>query len=137
MNIINIIKSCIYLPLILLVGSTDGLKRCFECRSRGQLGDCGDPFNTNSTSISASVTVLTCISGWCGKIVDGTEDKIRRTERLCLPQAPSDDEERCGETNWENKKVKMCFCQGDVCNNSSALRSWTLLIFTALLSCVL
>uniref|UniRef100_T1J9S9 Solute carrier organic anion transporter family member n=1 Tax=Strigamia maritima TaxID=126957 RepID=T1J9S9_STRMM len=80
------------------------LKRCFECRSRGQLGDCGDPFNTNSTSISASVTVLTCISGWCGKIVDGTEDKIRRTERLCLPQAPSDDEERCGETNWENKK---------------------------------
>ena len=41
-----------------------------------------------------------------------------RTERVCLLRPPSDGEQRCADTNYEHKKVYMCFCRGDLCNAS-------------------
>lgn len=48
-----------------------GLKRCFKCRSRGELGSCKDPFlYTNATGV-AGVETVPCASGWCGKVLEG------------------------------------------------------------------
>lgn len=43
------------------------------------------------------------------------------TERRCLQRGPSDNEERCAYTLVQRKKVYMCFCKGDLCNNSNYL----------------
>lgn len=43
------------------------------------------------------------------------------TERRCLQRGPSDNEERCAYTVVQRKKVYMCFCKGDLCNNSYKL----------------
>lgn len=49
--------------------------RCYACRSRGELGDCKDPFANNSTSVGElpgkPVQVTSCTSGWCRKQTEG------------------------------------------------------------------
>lgn len=49
------------------------LKRCFTCRSRGDLGTCKDPFTLNSTQAETAhgVEASPCASGWCGKMLEG------------------------------------------------------------------
>lgn len=43
-----------------------------NCRSRGDLGSCKDPFTMNSTEIETEkgVDAVPCASGWCGKIIE-------------------------------------------------------------------
>jgi hypothetical protein len=49
------------------------LRRCFECRSRGDLGTCKDPFRYNSTQVEEvhGARTVPCASGWCGKVIEG------------------------------------------------------------------
>lgn len=48
------------------------LRRCYQCRSRGDLGSCKDPFKLNITQIDDvhGVTAVPCASGWCGKVIE-------------------------------------------------------------------
>lgn len=48
------------------------LRRCYQCRSRGELGSCKDPFKFNITQIDdePGVTAVPCASGWCGKVIE-------------------------------------------------------------------
>ncbi|XP_026764980.1 uncharacterized protein LOC113523287 [Galleria mellonella] len=102
-------------------------KRCIKCRSRGELGSCGDPFPFNVTEPEAEfgIHVMACPSGWCAKMLEGVSGALRSddygaaTERMCLQRPPSDYEERCAYTMWNHKKVYMCFCNGDLCNSAS------------------
>lgn len=106
-------------------------KRCVGCRSRGELGTCGDPFLFNVTEPKAEpgIKVVECPSGWCGKITEGSsgafklDDYGAATQRLCLQHPPSDHEERCAYTLWSHRKVYMCFCNGDLCNASFMILS--------------
>lgn len=101
-------------------------KRCFTCRSRGALGDCRDPFYMNSTTfdnqinVKPSIEATPCASGWCAKIIeDDFGDSIAATERSCMTRPPTDNEERCSDTIFENhrdRKVFLCMCFGDLCN---------------------
>lgn len=105
-------------------------KRCFNCRSRGPLGDCRDPFTLNSTTFDRqtnskpSIEAVPCSSGWCAKIIeDSYGDSIMATERSCMTRPPTDNEERCSETLFENhrdRKVFLCMCYGDLCNGSTS-----------------
>ncbi|XP_030767704.1 uncharacterized protein LOC115891400 [Sitophilus oryzae] len=108
------------------INLTTALQRCFTCRSRGELGSCKDPFTVNVTLVESKqeigVETAPCPSGWCGKIVE-TENALKEeygvaTQRICLQRGPSDSEDRCAYTKWNYRKVLMCFCKGDLCNNS-------------------
>ncbi|VEN34908.1 unnamed protein product [Callosobruchus maculatus] len=122
---------------------SQGLQRCFTCRSRGELGSCKDPFIVNVTIVEAKqeigVQTVPCASGWCGKIVE-TEDTAKEeygvaTQRMCLQRGPSDSEDRCAYTKWNYRKVLMCFCKGDLCNSSKKLNAnFLVIIISALLS---
>lgn len=48
------------------------LRRCYQCRSRGELGSCKDPFKYNVTQIENEhgITAVPCASGWCGKLIE-------------------------------------------------------------------
>jgi hypothetical protein len=62
------------------------LKRCFVCRSRGELGSCKDPFTVNVTHIELEkgVEAIPCASGWCGKMLE-TENPLKEGEsRKCV-----------------------------------------------------
>lgn len=120
----------VVLFLCVLVNFSGGVvKRCFSCRSRGDLGSCKDRFKyTNVTQISSEpgigVEAVPCASGWCGKIIETRNSDAKEqefdtaTQRTCLQRGPSDAEERCDDTMWEYKKVFMCFCHGDLCNGT-------------------
>ncbi|XP_054158865.1 uncharacterized protein LOC128957167 [Oppia nitens] len=102
------------------------VKRCYVCRSRGPLGDCKDPFEYNTTTPTVdrmAVETQPCASGWCGKSVEGQSDgqHVLATERMCLQRPPSDHKERCGDTIYGHtrKSFFMCFCRGDLCNQST------------------
>lgn len=107
-------------------------KRCFTCRSRGALGDCKDPFYLNSTTFDdqtntkSFIEATPCASGWCAKIIeDDFGDSIAATERSCMTRPPTDNEERCSETIFENhrdRKVFLCMCYGDLCNAATSIR---------------
>lgn len=124
----------VILFLSILIHLSGGVvKRCFSCRSRGDLGSCKDRFKyTNLTQISSEagigVEAVPCASGWCGKIIETRNSDAKEqefdtaTQRTCLQRGPSDGEERCDDTTWEYKKVFMCFCHGDLCNNASFKR---------------
>ncbi|XP_059616799.1 uncharacterized protein LOC132261820 [Phlebotomus argentipes] len=101
------------------------LRRCYQCRSRGDLGSCKDPFRFNATQIEdeRGITAVPCASGWCGKVIEGTgsfreDDYDVATQRMCVQRGPSDSEDRCAYTVFNHKKVFMCFCQGDLCNSA-------------------
>ncbi|XP_075212412.1 QVR superfamily protein rtv isoform X2 [Lycorma delicatula] len=120
-----------YIILLSSPNSVEGvLKRCFQCRSRGELGNCKDPFAyNNATAIEKvpGIQAVPCASGWCGKILEGGANQFKdeeygvATERLCLQRGPSDNEERCAPAAWGNSKVQMCFCQGDLCNSATKI----------------
>jgi len=127
------------LALIQLVNGQH--KRCYECRSRGKLGDCKDEFRFNETSIvNTGVKPNPCPSGWCLKFIEGEkdgEDHDLATERLCMLRPPPDLRERCAEASQGAKKVFTCFCKGDLCNGSisstspnSLLLLFSLIIFS-------
>ncbi|XP_054719840.1 uncharacterized protein LOC129229544 [Uloborus diversus] len=98
------------------------IRRCYVCRSRGELGDCKDPFQYNSTTVEdlRGVEAAPCASGWCAKIIEGeNSDFDTATERMCVQRPPTDGEERCSDTIFDRKPVYMCFCLGDLCNGVS------------------
>lgn len=67
-------------PLTLKYLRFPGLhKRCIRCRSRGELGTCGDPFpiNVTETIVETGLHVVACPSGWCGKLIEGTVGTFR------------------------------------------------------------
>ncbi|KAJ0179441.1 hypothetical protein K1T71_005153 [Dendrolimus kikuchii] len=111
-------------------------KRCIQCRSRGELGSCGDPFPYNVTEPDSVIGIhmVACPSGWCGKLLQGTTGAFRTddygtaTERMCLQRPPSDYEERCAYTMWNHKKVYLCFCNGDLCNSGYNLKSFPITV---------
>lgn len=126
----------LYLTLILLIGqhfAEARFKRCFTCRSRGPLGDCRDPFTLNSTTFDGqtntqpSLEAGPCASGWCAKIIeDDFSESIKATERSCMTRPPTDNEERCTQTIFENRrdrKVFLCMCYGDLCNTAATIRA--------------
>ncbi|XP_035216780.1 uncharacterized protein LOC118190212 [Stegodyphus dumicola] len=95
------------------------LRHCYVCRSRGELGDCKDPFMLNATSVEdvRGVEAVPCASGWCAKIIEGQNDDFdTATERMCVQRPPADGEERCSNTIIDKEPVFMCFCYGDLCN---------------------
>lgn len=49
------------------------LRRCYQCRSRGELGSCKDPFTFNATDVDnePGLSAIPCASGWCGKVIEG------------------------------------------------------------------
>ncbi|EDV46085.1 uncharacterized protein LOC6551697 isoform X2 [Drosophila erecta] len=116
----------LFLTVIFLISlvSIDGLlRRCYLCRSRGELGSCKDPFTTNATDVKQEP----CASGWCGKVIEGggayaIDDYDLATQRMCVQRGPDDNMDRCADTIYNYKKVYMCFCQGDLCNGT---RSWS------------
>ncbi|RZF37872.1 hypothetical protein LSTR_LSTR007725 [Laodelphax striatellus] len=132
--------------LVLFIGSSEGaIKRCFVCRSRGDLGTCKDPFKYgNFTSLEdvKGVTAVPCPSGWCNKILEGGANQFKdeeygaATSRACLQRGPPDNEERCAMTTLGSNPapVNMCLCQGDLCNGSPSmsLRSMVLVLLPVL-----
>lgn len=124
----------VILFLSILINCSDSVvKRCFSCRSRGDLGSCKDRFKyTNLTQLNSEagigVEAVPCSTGWCGKIIETRNSDAKEqefdtaTQRICLQRGPSDGEERCDDTVWEYKRVFMCFCHGDLCNNSSVIK---------------
>ncbi|ALC49306.1 rtv [Drosophila busckii] len=107
------------------------LRRCYQCRSRGELGSCKDPFIFNSSDVDREpgLTAVPCASGWCGKVIEGggtyaLDDYDLAVQRMCVQRGPDDNMDRCADTMYNYKKVYMCFCQGDLCN-SAMTSSWT------------
>lgn len=108
-------------------------RRCIQCRSRGELGSCGDPlpFNISDPEAEHGVHITACPSGWCAKRIQGTTGTFRTddygavTERSCLQQPPSDYEERCAYTMWKYKRVYVCFCNGDLCNSAPTMKMFS------------
>jgi len=115
-------------------------RRCFNCRSRGELGDCRDPFylSANSTLVKnskkAGVKMLPCSSGWCKKFVGGNQDKLKSDqaiehERGCLTRGPPDNKPRC----FEHDFGLMCICKGDLCNQAPSINMSYGKLFSALI----
>lgn len=126
----------------MILCSNASIKRCFSCRSRGELGSCKDKFkyyNASQLEFETGVEAVPCASGWCGKVIETSDHDLKAeeygvaTQRMCLQRSPSDSEERCDDTVWGRKKVFMCFCQGDLCNNSVTVRSSVNMIFSFVL----
>lgn len=55
------------------------IKRCYQCRSRGELGSCKDSFRFNASHVDTEpgVTAVPCASGWCGKVIEGETGAFR------------------------------------------------------------
>ena len=132
----------IFLPMVVF-----SLRRCYSCRSRGEKGDCRDPFKRPPTlepgapieSHSRYVDELPCSSGWCLKVMEGVdknfgdEDHGIATERACMPRVPSDGKERCAYVKRNHRQVFMCFCKGDLCNSGLSVGpSWMVAIIMCL-----
>ncbi|XP_044018704.1 uncharacterized protein LOC122859309 [Aphidius gifuensis] len=124
----NIFNKSIYMIIVFLsilsyYNVKGNLKRCVSCRSRGELGSCRDPFTINSTLgvHEPGIKIEPCASGWCGKIIESLNEYATATQRMCFQRPPDDGEERCSFTikNW--KKVFMCFCKGDLCNDATSV----------------
>ena len=60
------------------------IKRCYQCRSRGELGNCKDSFHYNATQVEAihGVTAIPCASGWCGKVIEGESSAFREDGKI-------------------------------------------------------
>ncbi|CAG0917857.1 unnamed protein product, partial [Notodromas monacha] len=74
----------IAIATVLSIQASEGLiRKCFSCRSRGDRGDCKDPFRVNQTLViedqeyqrQVGIKAIPCASGWCGKILEGGGDK--------------------------------------------------------------
>ena len=67
---------------VLVVGGQESVRdnrpkrrRCFTCRSRGEKGDCRDPFippeieeENRRQSVNTAVAEIPCSTGWCSKV---------------------------------------------------------------------
>ncbi|XP_073832254.1 QVR superfamily protein rtv [Musca autumnalis] len=123
------VQITVIIILISTFNSSDALlRRCFQCRSRGELGSCKDPFTFNATDVEkeSGVTAIPCASGWCGKVIEGggtyaVDDYDQAIQRMCVQRGPDDNQDRCANTVYNYKKVYMCFCQGDLCNGSETI----------------
>ncbi|KAF4529206.1 hypothetical protein B566_EDAN011452, partial [Ephemera danica] len=114
------ISVIVFIFLVQLHSSKGLLKRCYSCRSRGELGNCKDPFPANGTAVPTlegaepqmlrGVESVPCASGWCGKMLEGGS--------TFKDDAPSDSEERCAYIKRNSRKVFACFCKGDLCNSA-------------------
>ncbi|KAH8238229.1 hypothetical protein KR032_001312, partial [Drosophila birchii] len=120
-----------YINIYIILGL---LRRCYQCRSRGELGSCKDPFTFNATDVEnePGLSAIPCASGWCGKVIEGggtyaIDDYDLAIQRMCVQRGPDDNMDRCADTIYNYKKVYMCFCQGDLCNGSSRLFTRALL----------
>ena len=124
--------------LLLPSSSAQQYKRCYTCRSRGELGDCKDTFRLPPTfnasnpqaSLLRHVKDNPCSSGWCYKQIDGElgEPANNALERGCMVRKPSDGAERCAFVMKSYKRVFMCFCKGDQCNGAGGVGSRFLMI---------
>lgn len=77
---VRLLHFCISYNVTYIVFVTPGLhKRCIQCRSRGDLGSCGDPFPYNMTEPDAVIGIhmVACPSGWCGKLLQGSTGAYR------------------------------------------------------------
>lgn len=84
--IFDIYLIVVYFYILIFINNLGALRRCYQCRSRGELGSCKDPFKFNVTQIENEhgITAVPCASGWCGKVIesqgtlreDGTYDSI-------------------------------------------------------------
>ncbi|XP_068158963.1 UPAR/Ly6 domain-containing protein rtv [Drosophila tropicalis] len=116
------------------------LRRCYQCRSRGELGSCKDPFTYNATDVDhePGLAAIPCASGWCGKVIEGggtyaIDDYDLAIQRMCVQRGPDDNMDRCADTIYNYKKVYMCFCQGDLCNSApSATKTGQMLLLLLL-----
>lgn len=131
-----VLLSVIFVFLTYVDISNGLLRRCFQCRSRGELGSCKDPYTFNATDAEnePGITVIPCASGWCGKLIEGggtyaVDDYDMAHQRMCVQRGPDDSEDRCAYTVYNYKKVYMCFCQGDLCNSSNRISTSTTLGF--------
>jgi len=131
----------IFVSVVLQEASGIRYHRCFNCRSRGALGDCKDPFylTANSTIVKqhgGTQLVQPCSSGWCKKFVVDPEysgregDKNYIVDRGCLGGGPDDGKDRCFEvTSYHGSPPGyLCVCKGDLCNGartSTPEASWT------------
>ena len=121
-------RTSIFVLICAIFLSPTWAARCFQCRSRGPLGDCRDPFylTGNSTTLehkSHGVKTASCSSGWCSKLLEDVDKSFRldesyggATQRECLTRPPTDNNERCAFVKLNHKEVYMCFCRGDLCN---------------------
>ncbi|XP_067634613.1 UPAR/Ly6 domain-containing protein rtv isoform X2 [Eurosta solidaginis] len=116
------------------------LRRCYQCRSRSELGSCKDPFTFNATDVEnePGISAIPCASGWCGKVIEGggayaVDDYDQAVQRMCVQRGPDDNQDRCANTVYNYKKVYMCFCQGDLCNKASVIGK-TILTFLVTIS---
>jgi hypothetical protein len=58
-------QTSIVVLLLVLAQDCEGLlKRCFSCRSRGDLGDCRDPFLLSSGLQVSTIVLFICVSQW-------------------------------------------------------------------------
>lgn len=76
--VINVWISCSSFYILIILDWFDiiwriGLRRCYQCRSRGDLGSCKDPFKYNITQLGnePGIQAVPCASGWCGKVIEG------------------------------------------------------------------
>ena len=115
--------------------SSTAARRCYTCRSRGEQGDCRDPFippeelQSDATKRETrAVSDIPCSTGWCSKLMEGVDknfvddDYGIATERQCMQRAPSDNQERCAYVKYNHKQVYMCFCKGDLCNSAKEVK---------------
>jgi len=136
------IRILIVLLIPALAYSQSTQRRCYVCRSRGERGDCRDPFVSPAYRLpglppvphNTPITELPCSSGWCSKVLDGADKSTIEsfdlaTQRGCLARGPSDNKERCGNVFVEeqHRDVYMCMCRGDLCNSAPMLPSMSLL----------
>ena len=97
-------------------------RRCFTCRSRGDKGDCRDPFIAPETednrrqSVDTAVEEVPCSTGWCSKVLKGLDKNFGdnnygiATERQCMERTPSENQERCDFVQLGLKKVSsVCY----------------------------
>lgn len=75
------INNCVLNCFVVVVGL---IKRCYQCRSRGELGNCKDPFQYNATQVETvhGVTAIPCASGWCGKVIEGESSAFREDGKI-------------------------------------------------------
>ena len=78
----QILIICFVLNVVVVGGQEESVRdnrprrrRCFTCRSRGEKGDCRDPFippeieeENRRQSVNTAVAEIPCSTGWCSKV---------------------------------------------------------------------
>ena len=65
-------------------------RRCFTCRSRGEKGDCRDPFippeieeENRRQSVNTAVAEIPCSTGWCSKVSGVQHSSMQEQWEYC------------------------------------------------------